>query len=143
MKKIFDVQPLYMDGVLLTARIFIGVLMLVHGLPKLGMLLSGDPVDFPAIMGLSPKLSLFLAVVSEVICSVLILIGLGTRLAVIPLIITMLVAVFYFHLNDPFSAKEMGLHYLLVYALLFITGSGKYSLDNLITARTTLSMNKN
>jgi putative oxidoreductase len=136
MKKILEVKPLYMDSVLLIARVAIAVLMLVHGLPKLAMLFSGEPISFPGIMGMSPALSLFLAVFSEVVCSVLILFGLGTRLAVLPLIMTMLIAVFYFHMEDPFSSKELGLHYLLVYVLLFITGSGKYSADNLLLEKT-------
>ena len=139
MKKLLTVQPLYMDSVLLIARVVIAVLMLVHVLPKLAILFSGDPVTFPAVMGMSPEISLLLAVFAEVICSVLILIGLGTRLAVIPLIITMLVAVLYIHMDDPFNSKEMGIHYLLVYVLLFITGSGKYSADNLLLAKVSSS----
>lgn len=132
MKKILDIQPLYMDSVLLIARVGIAALMLTHGLPKLAMLFSGEPIAFPEIMGMSPKISLLLAVFSEVVCSVLILFGIGTRLAVLPLIATMLMAVFYFHLGDPFSSKEPGLLYLVVYVLLFIMGSGKYSADKLL-----------
>src|SRR5690606_8432778 len=135
MKKLLNVQPLYMDSVLLIARVVIALLMLVHGLPKLGMLFSGDPVAFPGVMGMSPEFSLLLAVFAEVACSFLILIGLGTRLAVIPLIITMLVAVFIAHAGDPFAKQEMGLHYLLVYVMLLITGSGKYSLDKYVFAK--------
>ena len=139
MKKILDIQPLYMDSVLLIARVVIAALMLVHGLPKLVMLFSGEPIAFPGIMGMSPEISLLLAVFSEVVCSILILFGIGTRLAVLPLIATMLVAVFYFHLGDPFSSKEPGLLYLVVYVLLFITGSGKYSLDRLLLEKVRIS----
>lgn len=139
MKKILDIQPLYMDSGLLIARVAIALLMLVHGLPKLAMLFSGEPISFPGILGMSPELSLFLAVFSEVVCSLLILFGLGTRLAVLPLIVTMLVAAFYFHLSDPFSSKEPGLLYILVYVLLLVTGSGKYSLDRLVVEKISLS----
>jgi len=139
MKKILAIQPLYMDSVLLIARVAIAVLMLVHGLPKLAMFVSGEPIAFPGIMGMSPEVSLLLAIFSEVICSLLILFGLGTRLAVLPLIVTMLVAVLYIHVEDPFSSKELGLHYLLVYVLLFITGSGKYSADRLLLEKSSVS----
>lgn len=135
MKKIFNIHPINLDSLLLIARIVIAALMLVHGIPKLLMLFSGEPVNFPGIMGMNPALSLTLAVFAEVLCSVLILFGLGTRLAVIPLIITMLIAVFYVHIADPFSKQELGLHYLLVYVLLFMSGSGRYSLDNILTAK--------
>ena len=116
---------------ILVLRVGIAVLMLVHGLPKLMTLVSGEPVQFPALIG-TPAISLGLAVFAEVICSILILMGLATRLATIPLIITMLVAVLYIHGADPFAKQEMGLHYLIGYVVLLLTGSGRYSLDNWI-----------
>ena len=73
-----------------------------------------------------------LTIFAEVICSVFILIGLGTRFAVMPLIITMLVAVLLIHSADPFAKQEPGIHYLILYVILFITGSGKYSVDYLL-----------
>lgn len=133
MKKLLSIDILSknIDSVLLFVRVGIASLMLVHGLPKLEMLLSGD-VQFASVFGMSPALSLVLAVSAEVFCSVLLLFGLGTRLAVIPLIFTMLTAVFYIHAADPFARQELGLLYLLVYVLLFVTGSGRYSLDYLL-----------
>lgn len=130
MNKIFntDFKIDTVSTVLLILRAGIAVLMLVHGFPKLQMLFSGD-IQFLGIMGMSPTLSLILAVLSEVLCSVLLLIGLGTRLAVIPLIITMLIAVFLVHLNDPFAKQELGLLYLLVYVPILLLGAGKYSFD--------------
>ena len=123
------------DLAILVTRISIAALMLVHGLPKMGMLFSGDAILFPSIFGLSPALSLGLAVFAEVICSVFVLTGFGTRLAVVPLISTMLIAILVVHANDPFSNKELAVHYLVSYVILLITGSGKYSLDYLIQAK--------
>lgn len=120
------------DMALLIARIGIGVLMLTHGLPKLTMLLSGGPVQFPGLFGLSSELSLVLAIFAEVVCSLFVIAGFGTRLAVLPLMTTMLVAFFYVHAADPFSKKELPLHYLLMYAVLFFAGSGRYSVDALL-----------
>lgn len=135
MKKIVDIKLYYTHTVLLILRIAIAILMLVHGVPKLNMLLSGDAHLFPAVMGMSPTLSLVLAVLAEVGCSVLVLVGLGTRLAVIPLIITMLVAVLYVHIADPFSAQELGIHYVLVYAALLLMGSGRFSVDHILATK--------
>jgi Predicted membrane protein len=84
------------------------------------------------VLGMSHLVSLSLTVFAEVICSLFILLGFATRLAVIPLLITMLVAVFYVHGNDPFGKQEMGLLYILTYVMLLIMGSGKYSIDNLL-----------
>lgn len=120
------------DLAILFTRITAAALMLSHGLPKLGMLFSGNAAHFPAVLGMSSEISLVLTVFAEVVCSVFILFGLGTRLAVVPLIITMLVAVLYIHSADPFAKQEPGIQYLILYVILFITGSGKYSLDYLL-----------
>jgi putative oxidoreductase len=120
------------DLALLVVRVTVAGLMLAHGLPKLEMLLSGNSVQFPAVFGLSNVSSLMLAVFAEVVCSLLILVGLGTRLATIPLIITMLVAAFIFHGADPFAKKELAILYLIPYVTLLLGGSGKYALDYLL-----------
>ena len=131
MKKIFNPKfaTTQVDVVLLILRVGVGAMMLVHGLPKLQMLLAGGEIQFPGVMGLSPALSLGLAVFAEFLCSILLIVGLGTRLATIPLIITMMVAVFLIHGNDPFANQELGLHYLLSYVALLILGGGKFSVD--------------
>lgn len=138
MKRLFNAQHQggNIDIAILILRVSVAALMLVHGIPKLLSLVSGDPVQFPALIG-SPAVSLSLAVFAEVFCSILILLGLSTRLATIPLIITMLVAVFLIHAADPFSNKEVGLLYLVGYIILLITGSGKISLDHLLLNRST------
>jgi putative oxidoreductase len=135
MKKLFssEYSSNNISMALLVLRVGIGVLMLIHGVPKMAGLFSDGPVQFPSVLGMTPEISLSLAVFAEVICSVLLIVGFGTRLATIPLIITMLVAVLYIHGNDPFANQEIGIHYLLAYVLLLITGAGKYSLDNLLT----------
>lgn len=135
MKKLLNTKAVSTDGILLFVRIAIAALMLTHGIPKLLMLLSGAPIAFPGILGMGAGLSLGLAVFAEVVCSVLVLLGLGTRLAVIPLIITMAIAVFHIHMADPFAKQELGLHFLVIYVMLLITGSGKYSLDELLAAK--------
>jgi putative oxidoreductase len=132
MKKILTTvhNPGSADIALLIARVTIAGFMLVHGIPKMERLVSNEPIAFASVFGMGQELSLGLAVFAEVICSVLVLLGLGTRLAVIPLIITMTIAVFSIHGADPFVKKEMGLHYLLTYVMLLLMGSGRYSLDH-------------
>ncbi|MNT98536.1 hypothetical protein D3C72_2411400 [compost metagenome] len=45
----------------------------------------------------------------------------------------MIVAVFVVHAADGFDKKEMGLHYLLAYVFLLVSGPGKYSIDQMIS----------
>ena len=56
----------------------------------------------------------------------------------------MLVAVMFIHAADPFTKKEPALQYLLVYIVLLITGSGKFSIDYLLQRKrsTTFYINK-
>ncbi|MDF3077880.1 MAG: DoxX family protein [Sphingobacteriaceae bacterium] len=139
MKKILSVNQTSnaVDIGLLIARVAIAALMLTHGIPKLLMLFSGEPVQFPSVMGMSASFSLALAVFAEVFCSLFLLFGFGTRLAAIPLAVTMLVAVFLIHAADPLSVKEPALQYLLVYSTLLFAGSGKYSIDYLLQPKLT------
>lgn len=120
------------DFAILILRVSIGLLMLTHGIPKLNMLLSGE-IQFPGLFGMPPAISLFLAVFAELFCSVLLIFGLATRLAAIPLFFTMVVAAFVVHADDPFSQKELALIYLVSYVVIFLQGSGKYSIDKIIS----------
>ena len=123
-----------LDWALLALRIFVGVGMLTHGFPKLMMLLSGK-IEFINFFGIGEKTSLILAVFAEVLCSLFFLMGLFTRFTVFPLIITMLVAVFVVHNNDPFAKQEMALLYLFHYLLIFVAGPGSISIDRMINRK--------
>lgn len=106
--------------------------MLTHGYPKLEKLLAGGEIQFFDFMGIGAAASLALAVFAEVICSVLLALGLGTRLASIALAITMGVAAFLRHAEDPFAKKEQALLYLLIFLTLLVFGPGRYSLDSML-----------
>ncbi len=116
---------------LLVLRVGVGLMMLVHGWQKLtGFSEMAD--SFPDPIGMGSKLSLIAAIGAEVGCSLLLILGLGTRLAVIPLAFTMLVALFVVHADDPWQKKELAALYLLIYATLLLTGPGKFSIDSFI-----------
>ncbi len=113
---------------LLLLRLSAGGFMLTHGYPKLQRLVAGE-MRFGDPLGLGPEVSLVLAVFAEFFCAVLVMLGLGTRWATIPLIVTMAVAAFIAHGADPFGRKELALLYLVSFVLLLLTGGGKFSLD--------------
>jgi putative oxidoreductase len=119
----------------LILRLTFGLLMLSHGIPKLMKLLNGT-MEFADPIGIGVPASLALTVFAEVVCSVLIVIGLWTRLALIPLIITMVVATFIVHINDDLGTKELALLYLLSYCALFLLGSGRFSIDAILKRKT-------
>lgn len=116
-------------GLLLLRLVGGGTMLIAHGLPKFMKLWHGDTVGFIDPLGVGDSVSLALAVFAEVICAFLVTIGLKTRLAVIPLIITMVVAFFVIHSSDPFMQKELAFIYLAIYLTIFMTGPGWYSVD--------------
>lgn len=127
-------QNLY-DIAILALRVTVGCFMITHGVGKLQMLLDSGGGKFGDPIGLGPTLSLILTVFAELICSFLILMGFATRLAAIPLIITMIVAIFVVHANDPFGNKELPGLYLAIYVVLLVLGSGRFSVDHLIAGK--------
>ena len=121
---------------ILVLRITVAAFMITHGLPKFQRLLAGGEIQFGDPIGLGPTLSLILTVFAEFFCPIFIALGLGTRLAAVPLVITMGVAAFIAHGGDPFQRKELALLYLLFFLALLVIGSRKYSLDYLLTRHT-------
>lgn len=121
------------DTGILILRVGISGFMLPHGIAKLSKLLAGGEITFADPIGLGATASLLLAVFSEFLCSLLLILGYKTRLAAIPLIITMAVAAFIVHSGDPWNKMEFALIYMLVYIVIAIIGPGKYSLDNYFT----------
>ncbi|MFD0797352.1 DoxX family protein [Maribacter chungangensis] len=109
-------------------RISMSVLMITHGLPKFQKLISGN-FEFGDPIGIGATPSLFLAVIGEFICPILIIIGYKTRFASIPVIITMLVAAFIVHSADPLGTKEKALLFLVSFITIALLGPGKFSID--------------
>lgn len=119
---------------LLALRVLFGALLLWHGIAKLGDFAELSEV-FPDPLGLGSRISLLLAIFAEVFCSIGFIVGAFYRLALIPMIFTMCVALFVVHGNDPFAVKELAAVYLAVFVLMYIAGPGGYALDRLIAER--------
>jgi putative oxidoreductase len=120
---------------LFVLRVAFGCLMLVHGLQKAAAF-SELKDQFADPLGMGNQLSLISAIGAEVGCSFLLILGLGTRLAAIPLAFTMIVALFLVHADHSWKVKELAAAYLGIYVSLIFTGAGQFSLDHLIFKRT-------
>lgn len=123
---------------LLLLRLGLGIMMLTHGLPKLLHYNKMAP-DFFDPFHVSSHFSLILVLFSEVICSVFLILGLFTRIMVIPLIIQMFIIIFIVHMPDGFGRQELPTHFLLGYIILLILGPGRYSLDGMSSRRRKLT----
>ncbi len=109
-------------------RILPSIMMLTHGYPKFQKLISGN-FEFGDPLGIGTTPSLFLAVIGEFFVPILLIIGFKTRLVAIPAAITMFVAAFIVHGEDPFETKEKALLYLVFFVVIILLGPGKYSID--------------
>jgi putative oxidoreductase len=105
-----------------------GMMLYGHGWPKLKKILVGD-FTFPDPIGLGPLPSLLLAAFAEVLCSLAVIAGFRTRLAAIPLVITMVVAGFIQHWGDPWSDKEPALVFGVAFLAIVLLGAGRFSID--------------
>jgi len=112
-----------------------GGMMIPHGYSKFMGLFEPGEISFADPIGIGPELSLYLTIFAELLCAFFVVVGFKTRWASIPLIITMMVAAFITHGNDPWSRKEFALLYLVGYFVIFLLDSGKYSVDYLISNR--------
>jgi len=113
---------------LILLRFTFSAMMLFHGIPKLlnliqGTLMKSDPI------GIGVLVTTVLVVIAEAICPLLIIIGYKTRLASIPVIITMGVAAFIVHGADPIGVKEKALLFLFAFVAIALLGAGKHSVD--------------
>lgn len=116
------------DLALAILRVSFSGILLTHGIPKINMLLE-DPSGFPDLLGIGGTGALILAIIGEVVAPLLVIVGYKTRLATIPAIITMGVAVFMVHANDDFATKEKALLFLCGFLVIALAGAGRYSID--------------
>ena len=111
-------------------RLFVGILMLTHGIAKIENF--DTLVDtFPDPIGLG-TLTLPLIILVEVGASILVMVGFLTRLALIPLIFSMIVAAFLTFPTFALATSELPLMYLGIFITLLLAGPGKCSIDYLL-----------
>lgn len=86
-----------------------------------------------------PTLNAYLAGITEFLGVILLTLGLGTRIIAIPMIITMLVAIFTVHIDHGFSAASNGFeipfYFIIFLFTLIVYGPGRISVDHLISKR--------
>ncbi len=122
-------QGIFNFAFLLTRLIF-GVLMMHHGYDKL-VHFSEIKSTFYNFLGMGSTASLLMVVFAEFFCALFIVLGLFTRLAAVPLIICMSVALFKVHKGDFFGDGQAAALYLGVFVLFLLVGPGRVSVDGL------------
>ena len=113
---------------LLITRLVFSLSMMTHGYPKLLNLFSGNP-SFGNPIGIGEVPTLIIAVLAEFIAPIFIIIGYKTKIFTLLPMVTMVIAAFVVHLDDPFKRKELALLYLVGFLIIFLMGPGKYSVN--------------
>lgn len=120
---------------LLILRVGVGLsLAFGHGMGKIpvseGFIAGTAKMGFPI-----PALFAWAAALSEFVGGIFLALGFTTKPSAVFITITMLVAAFIRHAEDPFGRKEKAILFALVAIYLIFKGAGKYSLDNMIYNR--------
>ena len=115
----------------LMLRLISGFLMMNHGYGKL-VHFTETAQHMPNLFHIGQNVTTALVIFAEFFCSLFIILGLFTRFACVPLIITMAYALFITHNADFFGKGEVPTLYLVVFAVLLLVGPGRASVDSLI-----------
>lgn len=114
---------------LLIFRILLAIeLFRVHGLKKF-RIENGQKEQVPNPLHLPEKLNGLVATFSDTIVPFLIILGIGTRLAVLPTIGVTAIGYFVVHRKDSLEVRDVPYMYTLSLFLILALGAGKYSLD--------------
>ncbi len=122
------ISPKLLSIGLLLLRVSLGGLMIAnHGWVKI-INYETLKTQFFNFLGLGSEISLILAIVAEILCSILLIFGLYTRIALIPMLVTMLVAAGV-HGWQIFGEAELSFIYFIGFVFLLIVGPGDKSID--------------
>jgi putative oxidoreductase len=120
--------------VLLGFRVLLSAEMIaVHGIKKI-VNWDSELLHLPNPLGLDATLNLLVAAAANLVMPVLVMFGLCTRLAVLPMLSVTLMGYFVVHAHDSLAVRDMPFMYSLCELLLFFLGGGKYALDTFINA---------
>lgn len=114
---------------LLLGRILFGGMLATHGYDKL-MAFSTLSTQFPDPIGFGSTVALSLVIFAELFCAVAVMFGLFTRLALIPIIFNMFMAIMVAHQGSIFKGELPAL-FLFAFVVLFIAGPGRCSIDQI------------
>ena len=132
--KILSTRSLHTDLGILLLRLVFGGLFIYIGYGKIEHYYQYLPM-FRDYTGLGIKTSYNLVIFAEFFCGILVTIGLLTRLAVIPIFISMFVVFFVALKDQAFNDKQLAFLFLILSIVIFVSGSGKYSADALLFKR--------
>jgi putative oxidoreductase len=113
------------------------LLLHVHGWPKL-VHYSVELTRIEDPFGLGAQFSLVMAIFAEVLCPLFIAAGLFTRLACLPIIVLLTVAMLAVHPDWSIAEGQFGWLLLIIFVAIALCGPGRYSFGALLAGRVAL-----
>lgn len=127
-----DAGSAFNNVALLAFRVLLAVeLFRVHGMKKFRVE-NGQKEHVPNPLHLPEKLNGLVATFSDTVVPFLIILGMGTRLAVLPTIGVTAIGYFVVHKNDSLEVRDVPYMYTLSLLFLLALGAGTYSVDHYI-----------
>ncbi|HEY2649973.1 MAG TPA: DoxX family protein [Puia sp.] len=126
----------YSDGAfnfaLLVQRVATGLLLLIlHGLPKISNFREIAPTFYDPLR-IGHRNSLILVILAELFCSMLLALGLFTRIVAFIIVFELSVAVFIFHHGQQLKNYELAVVFLTSVFTILIVGPGRVSVDGMM-----------
>lgn len=101
----------------------------VHGLKKF-KLQNGQKEHVPNPLGLPDKLNGLIATFSDTVVPFLVILGVATRLVIMPVIGVTAIGYFVVHRKDSIEVRDVPYMYTLCFLFLLVTGAGTLSIDH-------------
>ena len=132
-------EETWLSAGLALARVYFALAILLgHALPKLGEMIAGEG-HFPELVAElgfpAPLLFAWLATLAQVGGTLLLALGLVTRVGALMILSTLAVGIISVHWGDPFPVVEAGVAYLVMLTVFVVVGGGRYALDRPLLAR--------
>lgn len=109
-------------------------MIFVHGFKKLGIgVAAAEKVPNP--LHLPESFNYAFAVSANLFFPFLVLIGLCTRMATLPILAVTLTGYFILHWHDAALIRDTPFIYGIIFLLILFLGPGKYSIDNYISKK--------
>lgn len=133
MKKFFGSDSIWQDGGLAGIRIIVGLFMAYHGVEIFDEKKMADYGKWLTELNFSSGVFMaYLGKGSELVSGIFLVLGLFTRLAIIPLVMTMLLICFGMGKGRIFMEDQHPFLFILLAGVFFFTGAGKWSVDYLL-----------
>jgi len=114
-------------------RIISGLIIITFGMEIVDAEKLNGYTEWATDVGIPfPYFMVYIGKLAEIVGGVCLILGLFTRLACIPLMMTMFVITFILLDGNP---KTGSFYLLLIFAIYFFIGSGKFSIDHLLLKR--------